>query len=76
VIASIFDALSIALAGAGMIVLALSPAFASRWRSGVPIALELWTGAGLLRLAGEPSWSRVATAALIVCVRRLILVGR
>jgi hypothetical protein len=76
VTASIFDPLSIALAGAGMIVLVLSPAFASRWRAGIPIALELWTGAGLLRLAGEPNWSRVATAALIICVRWLILARR
>jgi len=38
--------------------------------------MDLWTAAGLLRLAGEPSWARVATAAAIVSIRRVILSRR
>ncbi len=39
------------------------------------VALELWTAAGLLRLAGPPSWPRLAGAAAIVALRQLLGVG-
>lgn len=72
----VLDAGALALAGSGVVVLALSLSLTSRWRAGVPVTVELWTAAGLLRLAGEPDWSRIATAAAIVAARRLILSRR
>ncbi len=72
------DALSLALAAAGVFALIPAFPFGARWRPALPIAMELWTAAGLLRLVGERSWTRIASAAAIVAVRRLILlrVGR
>jgi hypothetical protein len=60
------DALSLLLAAAGVLVMA-------SWKKGVPVTMELWTAAGLLRLCGEPSWSRIATAASIIAVRHLVI---
>jgi len=66
---------SVALASAGLLVLLLATLL-RRWVIAVPITLELWTAAGVLRLIGEPSWSRIAAAASIVAIRRLITYTR
>lgn len=68
---SLLDATSLALAAAGLLALAGSVRLLPHWRLGLAIALELWTAAGLMRLAGEPSWKRIATVASIVAIRRL-----
>lgn len=65
--------LSLALAGAGSLVVVLSFSLLARWWAGIPVAMELWTAAGLLNLAGEPDWTRIATAAVIISIRKLIL---
>lgn len=70
------DVSSVAFAAAGLMVLLSALLPAVRWGSAVPIALELWTAAGLLRLLGEPSWSRIAAAGAIVVMRRLIALSR
>lgn len=36
------------------------------------VALDFWTAAGLLRLAGPPSWQRLAAAATIPALRQLL----
>jgi hypothetical protein len=56
-----------------LLALALALSLRRRWRITLPITLELWTAAGLLRLCGEPSWSRIAAAASVIAVRRLIM---
>ncbi len=66
------DASSVALVAAGLLVLVLTTLLRLRWVIAVPVTLELWTAAGLLRLIGEPSWSRIAAAGAIVAIRRLI----
>jgi hypothetical protein len=71
--ASALDSISLGLAGAGMLVLLLGSTFGTSWRAAIPVTVEVWTAAGLLRLAGEPSWTRIATAAAIIAVRRLIV---
>lgn len=38
----------------------------------VQVALDFWTAAGLLRLAGPPSWQRLAAAAAIPALRQLL----
>jgi hypothetical protein len=69
----VLDLVSLSIAGAGIIVLGVSVTLVARWKDGVPLVLELWTAAGLVRLAGEPSWARIATAAAIVAVRKLVM---
>lgn len=41
----------------------------------LPALLDLLLAAGLLRLAGDPDWRAIATAAAIVLLRRLIGIG-
>lgn len=67
------DPASLALAATGVLVLFLAGARGRHWRAGVPLTMEFWTAAGLLRLVGEPSWARIATAAAIVATRKLLL---
>jgi hypothetical protein len=47
-------------------------AISGRWREALPLSLDLWTAAGLLRLTADRSWSAVATAAALVLVRRVV----
>ncbi len=44
-------------------------------REALAVLLEFLTAAGLLRLAGTPSWSSLLTAAVIIALRRLISAG-
>ena len=41
----------------------------------LPVLLELLLAAGLLRLAGDPSWDTIAAVAGVVLLRRLIGAG-
>jgi hypothetical protein len=66
----VMDALALIVSASGVLVLMLAT---STWRSALPIAIELWTGAGLLRLTGSPDWTRVATAAAIIVVRHVVM---
>jgi hypothetical protein len=52
-------------------------AFLSTGRPGLALSvlLDLLLAAGLLRLAGDPEWQALATAAAIVVLRRLIRTG-
>lgn len=38
----------------------------------LPVLLDLLLAAGLLRLAGDPSWGAISTTAALVLLRRLI----
>jgi hypothetical protein len=73
----LLDSASLLVVAAGVLVL-LASARSGSWRTSLPVAMELWTGAGLLRLSGAPSWARIGTAVVIVAVRRLVLarIGR
>lgn len=41
----------------------------------LPVLLDLLVAAGLLRLVGQPSWQALATAAVVLVLRRLIGFG-
>ena len=56
---------------AGLVALAAT----CRPAAALPVFLDLLVAAGLLRLAGEPSWQALATAASIILLRRLIGFG-
>ena len=38
----------------------------------LPVFLDLLVAAGLLRLVGQPGWQALATAAIVILLRRLI----
>ena len=44
-------------------------------RVAIAVLLELLLAAGLLRLADDPGWRQIATAAVIVALRRLLSFG-
>ncbi len=69
---ALFDDLSAVVTVAGLLCLAAALRRPGHWRAGLGMAVELWTAAGLLRLAGTLTWSRIATVAAIVAVRRVV----
>ncbi len=72
---AVLDLLALVCTGGGLIA---GVAVLARTRQVLPavaVSLDLWTAAGLLRLAGPPSWQRVAAAAAVVALRRLLAAG-
>jgi hypothetical protein len=69
---SLFDALSLLVSAAGVVVAVLGAATTGRLRDGLPMMLDLWVAAGLLRLTGEPDANRLLAAALLLAVRKLV----
>ncbi|WP_309052988.1 hypothetical protein [Streptomyces sp.] len=41
-------------------------------RGGLAVLLDFLTAAGLLRLAGEPSWDGITLAAAVIALRKLL----
>jgi hypothetical protein len=62
---------AVLVTAAGLVVAAL--ALAKTWQIPLSLAvlLDFFTAAGLLRLVGPPTWSRLATVALTITVRQL-----
>ncbi len=60
-----------AVAAAGLAAAVLGAAV-GRWRDGLLVTLDLWIGAGLLRLAFDPGLQSIAAAAGVIAVRRLV----
>lgn len=71
----VLDALSLVTSAAGVAVLLVAVALTGDWRGGLRMALTLWMAAGLLSLAGAPSWARITGAAATVLVRQLVSRG-
>lgn len=64
-------ALAITVAG---LVSALAVVLGTRcWRAALAVLTEFLTAAGLVRLAETTTWTQLATAAIIVVVRRMVV---
>jgi hypothetical protein len=74
-VTALLDQLALLLSAAGLVAGGLVLARTLDWRLALAAAVDLWTAAGLLRLAGPPSWSRLGAAAAVLVVRRLVAVG-
>jgi predicted NAD/FAD-binding protein len=59
----------------GLVAAAVVLAAARRPMPALAVLLDFLTAAGLLRLAGEPSWDTIAAAAAVIAVRRLVTTG-
>lgn len=68
----LLHAAALVLTTLGVITFALGLLSADR-RGALGLALELWTGAGLLGLSGHPSAQAILAAALVLLVRRLVM---
>ncbi len=69
---ALVDTLALGVVATGAVVGVLGVATTGRWRPTLAFTLDLWLAAGLLRLAGDPEPARVAAAAAITFVRRLV----
>ncbi|MET9929877.1 MULTISPECIES: hypothetical protein [unclassified Streptomyces] len=45
------------------------------FRSALAVLLDFLTAAGLIRLAGDPSWSGILQAASVIALRKLLSTG-
>jgi hypothetical protein len=52
-----------------VVALLLGAGLSRRYHEPLRFALELWMGAGLLRLTGDAAWTAIAGAATVVAVR-------
>jgi hypothetical protein len=69
----VFSAASLLLAGIGILVLLIGLGMYQRLQLALPLALDFWMAAGLLKLAGFPTWTTIATVAAIVVLRKLVV---
>lgn len=72
---SLFSALALACVAAGLAMPLLTSVIARAPRAGLAMMMELWTAAGLLRLADNPSWRAISAAATVIGIRKLVLLG-
>jgi uncharacterized membrane protein len=70
---NVIDAASLTVSGAGVVAGAATLAATRRAALALAIALELWTAAGLLKLTAEGTWRSVATAGMILLLRKLVV---
>ncbi len=66
------ESLSLAIAAGGVLAGVVVAASTVSAREGIRAMLDMWMGAGLLKLAENASWSTIAIAASVVALRRLV----
>jgi hypothetical protein len=66
------EAIALLLAAAGTVTVVLATAIGAP-RQGLGLMLELWTAGGLIRLTSEASWEKLAVAAAVIGLRKLVL---
>jgi hypothetical protein len=71
----VLDAGALLLTAAALIAAGIALAASRRPRAALSVLLDLLTAAGLLRLAAEPDWHRLLTAAAVVALRHVIVLG-
>jgi hypothetical protein len=70
---SLLDVAALVVSAAGVAVAIVAAATTGAVRGGLAAMLELWMAAGLLHLSAAPSWNRIATAAVVIAVRKLVV---
>jgi uncharacterized membrane protein len=64
--------LSLLVTGMGIFVFVSGLTVSFTVRNSLPLALEFWTAAGLLRLSHHSAWSAIAVAGTIVLLRKIV----
>ncbi|MGI8533065.1 MAG: hypothetical protein ACR2KN_08680 [Geodermatophilaceae bacterium] len=72
---ALLDGLALGLSAAALIATGVVLVATRRPTAALPVLLEFLTAAGLVRLAAEPTWSRLLGAAAVVAARRLLVGG-
>jgi len=73
--AGVVDEGSLVVTALGLVVGALLLARTRTLVPAVAVLMEMLTGAGLLRLAASPTWTRAAGAGGVLLVRRIVILG-
>jgi hypothetical protein len=68
----LLESLALACTAAGLVAGLVVLARTGRGLPALQVALDFWIAAGLLRLAGPPSWPALAGAAAVVALRQLL----
>lgn len=66
------DLAALLVTAAALVAAAVALAATGRPRAALPVLLDLLTAAGLIRLAADPEWRRLLTAAAVVLLRHVI----
>jgi predicted NAD/FAD-binding protein len=74
-VTAVLDLAALVTTAFGLVAAAVVLAAARRPMPALAVLLDFLTAAGLLRLAGEPSWDTIAAAAAVIAVRRLVATG-
>lgn len=65
-------AVAFALVGASIALAVVAALREERLLAGVPLMLDVWLAAGLLRLTQSDSWTKIAAAAALIGIRKLV----
>jgi hypothetical protein len=71
----LLESLALTCTAAGLVAGLLVLARTGKGLPALRVALDFWVAAGLLRLAGPPSWPALAGAAAVVALRQLLGLG-
>ncbi len=69
------DAGAFVIIAASALVAILAALRTGKLMSGVPMLLDLWIAAGLLRLAATDSWTAIGGAAALIVIRKLVVIA-
>jgi hypothetical protein len=69
---TLLDLAALLLSAAGLCAPPLA-ATAGSYRAGLAMMMELWMAAGLLRLTHAPGWQTLFVAAVLVCLRKVLV---
>lgn len=72
---TVLELAALATTAFGLVAASVVLAASRRLMPALAVLLDFLTAAGLLRLAGEPSWNTIAAAAAVIAVRKLITAG-
>lgn len=73
--AELLGPVALGLTAAALLAAAVVLAATRRPLLALKVLLDLLLAAGLLRLTGNPGWTAIATAAVVVVLRRLVSLG-
>jgi len=69
----ILNGLSLITGGMGLVCFVASLSDFKKLLHGLPLALDFWLASGLLRLSHNSEWKAIATAAVVVIVRKIVV---
>ena len=72
---NLLSTLALGFVVAGVVSALAASAATREVRAGLPMMMELWTAAGVVRLGNDPGWNTIVTAAIVLALRKLVLLG-